>query len=78
MYEVPAYADGTRALAQELATMQSNRIVGGGDTITMLGSMNLISAFTHVSIGGGAMIEFLEGKILPGLVVLSDSLYGKN
>ncbi|HSX25020.1 MAG TPA: phosphoglycerate kinase [Candidatus Andersenbacteria bacterium] len=77
-YEVPAYAEGTRAIAHALSGMQSNRIVGGGDTVTVLGSMNLISAFTHVSIGGGAMIEFLEGKTLPGLAVLYTSSYGKN
>ncbi len=73
-YEVAAYGEGTRAVAHALAGMQSNRIVGGGDTVTMIESMNLISAYTHVSIGGGAMIEFLEGKSLPGLV----PLYGKN
>lgn len=74
MYEVEPYSEGTRAVAQALSTMQSHRIVGGGDTVTMIEAMNLISAFTHVSIGGGAMIEFLEGKQLPGLI----PLYGKN
>ncbi|MEO6077455.1 MAG: phosphoglycerate kinase [Candidatus Andersenbacteria bacterium] len=74
MYEVAQYGEGSRALAQALSTMQSRRVVGGGDTVTMLEGMNLISAFTHVSIGGGAMIELLEGKVLPGLT----PLYGKN
>lgn len=73
MYEVPAYAEGTRALAHALAPMTSHRVVGGGDTVTMLEKMNLISAFTHVSIGGGAMIEFMEGKEMPGL----KPLYGQ-
>jgi 3-phosphoglycerate kinase len=74
MYEVEKYSEGSRALAQALAGMQSRRVVGGGDTVIMLEGMNLISAFTHVSIGGGAMIELLEGKVLPGLT----PLYGKN
>lgn len=73
-YEVTQYSEGTRAIAQALSMMQSHRIVGGGDTVTMIEAMNLISAYTHVSIGGGAMIEFLEGKTLPGLI----PLYGKN
>ncbi len=70
-YEVDAYAQGTRDLAKKLSEAKAYRVVGGGDTVTMLEKMNLVSKFNHVSIGGGAMIEFLEGKAMPGLTALA-------
>lgn len=75
-YEVEKYGEGTRALTHALAAMNSYRVVGGGDTVTVLEKMNLVSAFTHVSIGGGAMLEFLEGKPMPGLAAVMEDFHG--
>ena len=69
--ETSAYAVGSAALVEGLATHSGNRIVGGGDTVNMLEKMKKVDSFNHVSIGGGAMLEFLEGKRLPGLVALA-------
>ncbi len=65
--EVAAYMAGTTALAQELAQLSAYRIVGGGDTVTALQRAGLAEKFDHVSVGGGAMIAFLEGKRMPAL-----------
>lgn len=65
--EVPAYQQGTVSLIEGLSSFPAYRIIGGGDTVNMLESMKKIGAFDHVSVGGGAMLEFLEGKRMPGL-----------
>ncbi len=67
LFEVPAYATATKQLARELATMSAWRVVGGGDTVNALEQEKVVSKFDHVSVGGGAMVAFLEGKALPGL-----------
>jgi phosphoglycerate kinase len=67
LFEVPAYAKSTLLLARELAGMSAFRVVGGGDTVNALERERLVSKFDHVSVGGGAMVAFLEGKPLPGL-----------
>jgi phosphoglycerate kinase len=69
--EVDAYAAGTTALVESLSTHSANRVIGGGDTVNILEKMKKVDSFNHVSIGGGAMLEFLEGKRLPGLVALA-------
>lgn len=69
--EVVAYAAGTTALIEGLATSAAHRVVGGGDTVNMLEKLKKVDAFNHVSIGGGAMLEFLEGKHLPGIDALT-------
>ena len=69
--EVDAYAEGTKALVNALATSSAFRVVGGGDTVNMLEKMKKVDSFNHVSIGGGAMLEFLEGKRLPGIVAIT-------
>lgn len=69
--EIEPYAAGTTALVEGLASHPGNRVVGGGDTVNMIEKMRKVDAFNHVSIGGGAMLEFLEGKRLPGLVTLT-------
>ncbi len=66
-FEVPAYSTGTKALAQQLSTQSSFRVVGGGDTVKSLEEYRLVNKYNHVSVGGGAMIAFLEGKLMPGL-----------
>lgn len=74
VFEVPAFAEGTRAVAQGLidATKQGAfSIVGGGDSASAVRNLNFEEdAFSHISTGGGASLEFLEGKELPGLSVL--------
>lgn len=72
--EVAPYTAGTTALAQELAKLSAYRIVGGGDTVTALHRAGLTKAFDHMSVGGGAMIAFLEGKRMPAL----EPLYVQN
>ncbi|MEK7160353.1 MAG: phosphoglycerate kinase [Patescibacteria group bacterium] len=62
---------GTRILAQGLSKLSNYRIVGGGDTITYLKKINLLDKFDFVSTGGGAMLEFLAGVKLPGIIALA-------
>lgn len=66
-FEVPAYETGTLSLAKGLSELGMYRVVGGGDTVNALEKYRLVSKFNHVSVGGGAMIAFLEGKRMPGL-----------
>lgn len=72
-FEEPVYAKSTYALAQGLATLPAYRIVGGGDTVVALEKQKLISKFDHVSVGGGALVQFIEGKTMPAL----EPLYNK-
>lgn len=66
-FEVKAYRQGTYSLAKGLAGLKSFRVVGGGDTVSALEQLKLTENFDHVSVGGGAMLAFLEGKEMPGL-----------
>ena len=71
--EVEAYGASTKSLMEGLATHSGYRVVGGGDTVNVLEKYNTLDSFDHVSVGGGAMLEFLEGKKLPGLIALVSS-----
>jgi len=68
--EVPPYDQSTVRLAKELAELKAFRVVGGGDTVNVLERGGLMDKYDHVSVGGGAVVTFLEGKVMPALVPL--------
>ena len=72
VFEMPTFASGTKAVAECLASSSATTIIGGGDSAAAVSSFALVDRMTHISTGGGASLEFLEGKELPGIACLSD------
>ena len=75
VFEIPSFAHGTKAVARYLADRASKGVtvvVGGGDSVAAIEQQGLTNQFTHISTGGGASLEFLEGRELPGIAVLRD------
>ncbi len=70
IYEVPRFSNGTQSMATAIANLNATTVVGGGSTAEIVEEMKLTDNMTHVSTGGGASLEFLEGKTLPGVSVL--------
>lgn len=71
--EMPAFKKGSVAVAQTIASLSGEKIIGGGDLIAFLSQENLFDKMNYVSTGGGAMLEFLAGEDLPGIRALSES-----
>ena len=72
VFENPKFAQGTFAIARAIAESKAFSIVGGGDSAAAVAQSGMESKITHISTGGGATLEFLSGRKLPGVEVLTD------
>ena len=73
VFEIDAFARGTLAVAKAMAAVTGTTIIGGGDSIAAVTKAGLADRITHISTGGGASLEFLGGRTLPGVAVLPEA-----
>ena len=73
VFEIDQFAEGTMAVAQAVAAVQGTTIIGGGDSIAAVKKAGVADRITHISTGGGASLEWLGGRVLPGVAVLPDA-----
>ena len=73
VYEFEKFAQGTIAVAKQIADSAAVSIIGGGDCVAAIQQAGVADRMTHISTGGGASLEFLEGKSLPGIAALTDN-----
>lgn len=76
VFEMPAFAAGTNGVAKALAKATADHgaftLIGGGDSVAAINQAGLADQVSYVSTGGGAMLEYLEGKVLPGIQAIED------
>ena len=72
VFEMPNFANGTFSVAHAVADSGAISVIGGGDSVAAIEAAGLTERVSHISTGGGASLEFLEGKVLPGVAVLPD------
>lgn len=72
MFEIEAYAKGTKKICEALSNVDAKTIIGGGDTASAAINFGYKNKFTHISTGGGASLELLEGKVLPGIDIIEE------
>jgi phosphoglycerate kinase len=72
VFEIEAFSRGTMAVAQAVAAVEGTTIIGGGDSIAAIRQAGVADKVTHISTGGGASLEFLGGRTLPGVAALAD------
>jgi phosphoglycerate kinase len=74
VFEIAAFAEGTNAVARAVASVEGTTIIGGGDSISAIKKAGMADRITHISTGGGASLEFLGGRTLPGVAALTEKL----
>jgi phosphoglycerate kinase len=72
VFEIDAFSKGTAAVADAVAKVQGTTIIGGGDSIAAVHKAGVADRISHISTGGGASLEFLGGRVLPGVAALTD------